>query len=351
MMPSVDFLAGLSRPALKATGLGLVFAIAVADWLSGNQISASAIYAIPIAFATWLVGWRFGLVLAVFSVSLWVLAELSLEPPSLGMAANAFIKFAGYGVFIALLTGLHKYQQNLQRRIQDRTAALVRQITERERLERELLEVSESEQRRIGQDLHDSLCQHLTGTALAAQSLAERLASRDVPDARAAHQLVELVADAISQARSLAKGLNPLEMHSDGLMEALDDFAATTRQLFKIECAFECDYPVLIRDTGAAGQLYRIAQEAVSNAIKHGQATRVAIALDVQEDGAVLSVHDNGIGCPERLPGSDGMGLRIMSHRAKVIGATLDIQRNPDGGTTVSCTFPPDPRMQEVGHA
>jgi signal transduction histidine kinase len=350
-MPSIDFLAGLSRRSLKATGYGLVLAIAVADWLSGNQISASAIYAIPIAFATWLVGWRFGLTLAICSVALWVGSELYVERPSLAIVANAVIKVAGYGVFIALLTGLHNYQQNLQRRIQDRTAALVRQITERERLERELLSVSEREQRRIGQDLHDSLCQHLTGTALAAQSLAEKLAARDVPDAGAAHQLVELVADAISQARNLAKGLNPVEMHSDGLMEALDEFASSTSQLFKISCSFACDYPVLIGDAGAAGQLYRIAQEAVSNAIKHGQATRVAISLDEHEDGAVLSVHDNGIGFPETLPGSDGMGLRIMSHRAKVIGASLDIQRNPAGGTTVVCTFPPDPRMEEVGHA
>jgi signal transduction histidine kinase len=227
----------------------------------------------------------------------------------------------------------------------------VRQVTERERLERELLAVSEREQRRIGQDLHDSLCQHLTGTALAAQALKEKLAARDLPEAHTAQQLFDLVTDAIFQARSLAKGLNPVEMYRDGLMEALEEFAATTSGLFRVSCTFECDYPIVIADAAAAAQLYRIAQEAVGNAIKHGAATRIVIVLDLHEDGAVLMVRDNGSGIRDGIRASDGMGLRIMSHRARVIGATLDIQRNPSGGTTVTCAFPPHPRMEEVGHA
>jgi signal transduction histidine kinase len=346
-----DLLTGLSRPARMLVATVFVLSIGVADHYSGNSISSSAIYALPIAFATWLVGWRFATLLAFVSVGLWMFGQVTNEPANPMLLPNAGIKIVSYGLFIAFLAGLREYQQKLQKRVDERTTALIRQITERERLERELLAVSEREQRRIGQDLHDSLCQHLTGTALAAESVADKLVAQDRKEAVAAQQVVELIGDAIVQARNLAKGLNPVDMYADALMDALDDFAATTSDLFHIACRFECAYPVMINDPAAAGQLYRIAQEAVSNAIKHGSATSVVIALDVQEEGAVLSIDDNGSGFTQPEPANGGMGLRIMSHRARVIGATLDIQRNTRGGTTVTCAFPPEPRMEEVGHA
>jgi signal transduction histidine kinase len=230
----------------------------------------------------------------------------------------------------------------LEARVRQRTQALREEIAGRQRLEQELLDVSEREQRRIGHDLHDSLCQHLTGAALAGQVLEEKLAVRGLAEATDANRVVELVEEGIVLSRKLARGLDPVEMHADGLMQALEELAAVTTDLFKIKCIFECDSPVLIHDPAVSGHLYRIAQEAVSNAIKHGKARTVTIQLEVLEEGTALRVKDDGAGLPEPTPPSTGMGLRIMAHRAAMVGAAFSARRAETSGTIVSCVLPPD---------
>jgi signal transduction histidine kinase len=120
-------------------------------------------------------------------------------------------------------------------------------------------------------------------------------------------------------------------------MLALEDYAATSSELFKVSCRFECDMPVLIHDTATAGHLYRIAQEAVGNAIKHGKARNILIRLEASEEGTVLSVKDDGVGLPEPLPEERGMGLRIMAHRSAMIGGSFNARRDEPGGTLVTC--------------
>ena len=221
--------------------------------------------------------------------------------------------------------------------MRQRTDALTEEMTERERLERELLEISEREQRRIGQDLHDGLCQHLTGATLAGQVLEEKLAALNLIEAGDASKVVRIVEEAINLSRRLAKGLYPVEMEADGLMLALEEFAATSSELFKVACRFECDSPVLIHDPATAGHLYRIAQEAVRNAIKHGKARNVLIRLDVREESTVLSIKDDGVGLPKPLPENRGLGLRIMAHRSTMIGGVFNARRNETGGTLATC--------------
>jgi signal transduction histidine kinase len=344
----------LGRTGMAAVTTGLVLLIGIVDYTTGAEISLSVIYVLPVALATWFVGPRFAMVLAVLSAVVWIGGDVLIGQRYSTVLIpiwNTTIRIVFYAAFVALLTGLHELLRNLEVRVRERAADLTKEISERERLERELLVVSEREQRRIGQDLHDGLCQHLTGTALASQVLAEKLAARDLPEAGDARKIVELTEEGIALSRNLAKGLNPVEMQVDGLMQALDDFAETTSDLFKVACKFECEYPVLIRDPAAAAQLYWIAHEAVGNAIKHGLATDISINLEAQEDGGLLRVEDNGHGVPEPIPANGGMGLRIMAHRAKVIGATFAIRRGHSGGTTVICAFPPSPRAGEVGHA
>jgi signal transduction histidine kinase len=225
-------------------------------------------------------------------------------------------------------------------RVLQRTAALTDEMAERERLERELLEISEREQRRIGHDLHDSLCQHLTGAALAGQVLEEKLTARRQPEARDAGKVVELVEEGIAISRKLAKGLHPIEMEADGLMQALEELAATSTELFKVACRFECDSPVLFRDATVSIHLYRITQEAISNAVKHGKAKNINVALETLDDGVSLRVQDDGVGLPALPPKNAGMGLRIMAHRAGMIGAAFTVRREAAGGTLVSCVVP-----------
>jgi two-component system, LuxR family, sensor kinase FixL len=212
----------------------------------------------------------------------------------------------------------------------------IREITERKRLEKEILEISEREQRRIGQDLHDGLCQHLAGIELMSQVLEQKLARRSKAAAAKAGDIAKNVRDAISHTRLLARGLSPITLESEGLMSALHELALNTQKIFGVACRFECNPPVLVQDFPAATHLFRLGQEAVSNAIKHGKAKRILIRLKEERGRLALSIIDNGRGFPARISKSKGMGLRIMQSRAGMIGGTLAIERNTAGGTTVT---------------
>ena len=166
--------------------------------------------------------------------------------------------------------------------------------------------------------------------------LAETLKSKGLPQARDADHVVNLIEEAITLSRNLAKDLNSVRVSIDGLMEALEDFAASTSDLFKIKCRFDCEFPIVITDTETSEHLFRVAQEAVSNAIKHGRATNVLIRLEMQGVRKKLSVIDDGSGLPRSGWNENGMGLRIMSYRAKLIGAKFNIRRERIG-TVVTC--------------
>jgi PAS domain S-box-containing protein len=213
-------------------------------------------------------------------------------------------------------------------------------ITERKRLEQEVIEISGREQRRIGQDLHDGICQHLAGTELMSQVLEQNLARQNHPEAPQAAQIAAHVREAISQTRMLARGLSPVELESNGLMSALQELASDTSTIFGMRCIFSCDAPVLIEDNNAATHLYRIAQEATNNALKHGKAGQITLSLSSADQTAALTIEDDGVGLPRKPAEHRGMGLRIMKYRAGMIGASIEIRRAGAGGTVVQCTFP-----------
>jgi PAS domain S-box-containing protein len=213
-------------------------------------------------------------------------------------------------------------------------------ITDRKRLERAILEVSAREQRRIGQDLHDGLGQHLTGIAFMSKVLEEKLSEKSVPESTDMAKIVRLVNDAIRKTKELARGLLPVVSEAQGLMSALRQCAEEMEDLFLVTCRFQCDLPVLIEDVNLATHLYHIAREALNNAIKHGKARDLLIVLSAESGEGILSVRDNGRGLPDILENHTGMGLNIMSYRARMIGGSLEVRRNSSGGVTVSCTFP-----------
>jgi two-component system, LuxR family, sensor kinase FixL len=217
----------------------------------------------------------------------------------------------------------------------------VRDISERKELEQSLLEVSDREQRRIGHDLHDGLGQHLAGIELMSEVLEQNLASKKLKgEAGRAGDIARHVREAISQTRALARGLSPVISEPEGLMSALRELAANSENMFRVRCHFQCPAPVLIADHTVATHLYRIAQEAVSNAIKHGRARQVDIDLEGAADRVLLTIKDDGSGFDGKPSAGRGMGLRIMQYRAAIMGGTLTIVGEPGRGARLTCLVP-----------
>ncbi|MGA3210260.1 MAG: PAS domain S-box protein [Terriglobales bacterium] len=219
-------------------------------------------------------------------------------------------------------------------------SSAIRDISDRKNLEKAILEISAREQRRIGQDLHDGLGQHLTGIAFMSKVQEQKLAEQGLPEACDAAKIVNLVNEAIHKTRELAHGLLPVLSDAQGLMSALQQWAEEVEDLFGVNCRFQCLTPVLIRDDTVATHLYYIAREAVNNAVKHGHPRQVVIRLAADHRQAALSVWDDGCGITAPAPENKGMGLHLMNYRARMAGGSLEVQAVPTGGTMVTCLFP-----------
>jgi signal transduction histidine kinase len=314
--------------------------VGAADFLTGHEILFSIFYLVPVALAAWTVGRGFAILVSLLSVGAWVLGDYvtgATFQHAFVPVWNAGIILAFYLVVVWLLTRLHAMQRDLEDRVQLRTLALTEEIAERARLEQEILNVGERERRRIGRDLHDSLGQLLTGTALAGQVLEERLESQAIPESKDAGRIVTLVEQAIELTRSLSRGLDPVEIEGGGLTQGLRELALKTTELFPTHCEYSIGDPITVRDGATATHLYRIAQEAITNAIKHGHATHILVKLEGGGQHIRLTVQDDGVGFAPALVRGEGMGLRIMAHRAAVMGGTFEIRGEPAGGTTVVC--------------
>ena len=197
-------------------------------------------------------------------------------------------------------------------------------------LEKAILDISAREQRRIGQDLHDGLGQHLTGIAFMAKVHEAKLAEQKRSKTDDAAKIVKLVNEAIHKTRELARGLLPVVSDSQGLMSALQLWAAEVEDLFGISCRFQCDTPVLIHDDTMATHLYHIAQEAVNNAIKHGRSAKDPDSAGSRPGRGTLVIKTMATGLRRTREGAQGMGLHIMNYRAGMIGGTLEVRRDTD---------------------
>jgi PAS domain S-box-containing protein len=240
---------------------------------------------------------------------------------------------------------LRRAHDELEGRVQRRTAELKAAnahlqaaITERKRLENELLEITEKERRRIALDLHDDLGQKLAGVALMTKGLALKLAKRSAEEASEAAKINSLVQETMSHASDLAHDLATLDLATKDLPTALSDLAARAEELFRISCKFGATGEAPVLEPGMVTQLYKVAQEALTNAIKHGKAKRVTISLRTGPDKLVLEVQNNGLPFPDLQSRGAGMGLRIMNYRASLIGGTLEIRGLRNRGTIVTCS-------------
>ena len=332
-----------SRALSIPVALLIVLLVGVADYFSGYQIYWSIFYLIAIAFATWNTGVLFALLVAGLSIASWLIGDWSagvVYPNRFVPIWNALITFGSYIIVVWLLSRLKSFHQTLEDRIQQRTAALRDEIAAREQLEKEITEVTERERRRIGHDLHDTLCQHLTATSLSLQVLSGKLSGASLPQARDADASVGLIEEAIDLTRKLAKGLFPLELEGEGLAGALQELCRSTADRYLVKCEFSGDLQTVTLDSTTATYLYRIAQEAVANAVKHGHVSRVNVSLSHLHADLILSISDDGIGLPRFMPEHRGLGLRIMASRAGMIGATFSAENKPEGGVMVICGLP-----------
>jgi PAS domain S-box-containing protein len=216
----------------------------------------------------------------------------------------------------------------------------IRDITRRKQLEREVLAISERERRAFARDLHDSLGQQLSGIAYLSNVLRERLRERDPAAAADADRISRLMKQALEETRRLSRGLSPVRAEPEGLSDALQELATHTSDVFGVSCSFRCPHPVAVADSEAATHLYRIAQEAVTNAIHHGRAGCVLIRLTQQDNRVGLAIADDGTGIAALAPNRKGLGVRVMQYRAGLLGGTLSVRRRLTAGTEVACSIP-----------
>ncbi|MCC6821960.1 MAG: PAS domain S-box protein [Verrucomicrobia subdivision 3 bacterium] len=221
---------------------------------------------------------------------------------------------------------------------------IARDITERRRLEREILEISNREQRRIGHDLHDGVCQQLAAITYLVDILGDQLQEKSAPEYAEAERIGNLLNEANAQARNVARGLFPVRLEEHGLVLALEELAASASSRYRITCRFVCEATPVKVDSEVELHLYYIVQEALLNAVNHGKATGVIVTLTAEGDRMKLTVQDNGAGFELSNKSRTGMGIRIMRHRAKVIGATLELQSQVGQGTQITCVFSPAAR-------
>lgn len=340
---ALDEFGGRARGTLVVPAAWLlVAAIAITDYAAGSEVTLRFLYCVPIVLLVAARGTAPAVVMAFVCDFAWMTADAIAGARYSSFAVpvlNGLITLSVYLVVIWLLAGLLNLHHHMERRVRERTEALTSEMAERGRLEQEIINISEKERWSLGHDLHDGLGQHFTATAMAAQSLARDLEDARHPTAKDAYQLVRLIEDGIGQTRRLAKGLLLVTVEADDLPDALREMAAASVKQFRVPCEVRLAGSVNARNAVVATHLFRIAQEAVRNAARHAKARGIELWLSGDANGIFMAVIDNGVGLPTPGARGLGMGLRIMEHRAKIIGAEFSVRRPPGGGTVVECRW------------
>lgn len=325
-----------SQAMLLFEAILLVLFTGTMDWCSGYEMSMSLFYGAPILWAIWFCDRKSGMLIAILCGITWWWADIlagHLYPTIWLSVWEPTARFVYFGFVAVGGVALKEKHDSVQMRIE--------LLEHSQQLEREIIEISEREQRRIGRDLHDGLCQYFAAIGCGVASLRSDLLQRGLPDeAEKAAELADLVNNGVVQARELARGLVPVQMGGAGLGAALEELASSVARLHEIECVFEAEGDAEVSGASAATHLYRIAQEAINNATRHGRARWVEIALCGEGDSATLRITDNGSGITQTAPTGEGLGLNIMSYRARLVGGNLAVSQPAEGGTMITCVFP-----------
>jgi signal transduction histidine kinase len=324
------------REWIFAEAATLLFPIAFYDYQTGYTVSLSILYCVPIFIVAWCCDKKSGVLMALMAGITWWWADVQAGHPYLRSWMEGWEVFVRCGFFLitAIGTSAVKHQR-------DASASRIALLEYSQRLEREIIGISEREQERIGQDLHDGICQYLAALSCSAASLKSDLEGhRLAAEAKVADELAGFLRDAVAQTRNLARGLVPVQMDEAGLASALEELTASATRLLGIRCVYESAGTPMIHDNGVAMHLYRIAQEAINNATKHGKAANILVSLIDDGSSTILRIADDGTGISKTAKGSDGMGLGLMYYRARLVGGELCIEEPPAGGTVISCGVP-----------
>jgi|SRR3954452_5018732 signal transduction histidine kinase len=323
--------------------LAALVVIGFLDYWSGFEVRLLPFYAAPIFVVAWYCDKRLAVLTALLASGISLTADwLDADPDLKGWTQSWEIaRHLGSCVVVALVGFALRGKRDI-------AEARITLLERSQRLEREIVRMTEAEQRRIGQDLHDGLCQYLAALSCSATSLHDDLENLHLTnEAEAAGELATLLQDAVVQTRDLARGLVPAHVARVGLSVALDSLTQSVTRLHGINCTFETQGTKNHTDL-IAKHLYRVAQEAINNATRHGKARNIAVSLDAAEDLTILRIADDGVGfSPEDVNGS-GMGLNLMRYRARLNGGELTIEQPESGGTMILCTAKTNGELSEI---
>lgn len=335
-----------NRPALIVASLTFLAAVAVIDSATGPEVYLSIFYLVPGAVVAWFAGKSAGIMIAVVSALAWLIVELNFGKHY----QHAIVPY--FNGFLQLVMSL--FSSSLMATVRERELAMVEEVAARKKaeldlvLERALADAIETEQQRLGKDIHDGLGQHLVCTGFVASMLKTKLSEKGMPEAREAEELTSLVSDAIGQSRQLARGLFPVKLEAEGLVSALEELAENVSSRSKVACRFQAQCSSAISDPSLNLNLYRIAQEAVANALKHGAPGNILIRLHRDKARVEMCIQNDGKEYSPASGGRAGIGLRIMENRARLIGGKLRVEPGPSGGTNVQCEVPISPSPEAI---
>ena len=321
-----------SQVSIFLQALALVGAVGIVDYITGYEVTIYPFYSIPILLALWCGNKRAAIAISICSALAWLGADVAsghIYSREWLRGWDTIVRWMFFGLVI--FAGMAIRQQR------DAHRARVELLERMHRLEKDITEISEQERQRIGRDLHDGVCQQLVAIAFTAGLLKKELEGDAPMHASTAKDIADRLQAATVETRDLARGLSPVDRDARGLESALNDLASTTSRLMGFSCVFHCPEPVQIKDNSVSVHLFRIAQEALSNAARHSGAHSVTISLEGDEEKLSLRVADDGSGLRLRENGHRGIGLKIMAYRARTIGGILRIGANSPQGTVVTC--------------
>jgi signal transduction histidine kinase len=343
-----------AKAGLWASCLLGIFVVGFVDLVTGSEFGLSPLYMVFVAIIAWRGNWNAGILISLLAATVWSAVDISTRDYTYPAIAfwNGSMRLIMFLTVALLLSHLRYLNGVLEKNVVEKSLALTAEVDRHESTRkalwnsdeqlRMLIEKEENERRRIGRDLHDTLGQDFTALALLGKELEEKLQTEGMPEAILAGKISRYANEAIQRIRHLARGLYPFGVKSDGLAAAMRELTLAAKELLGVDCEFICPRPMEPSSSVEVLHIYRIVQEAVTNAVRHGKAKKIRI-LSIQENNRfVLRIEDDGCGMkpPSGPPQEGGMGMSIIKYRVRVLGGDVAWEPLQPHGTAVVCSLP-----------